>query len=337
MPIILDAFIQNLRGTKSARTTSAYEHTACKLLDYLGDPRRCPTRAEVEQFLARPLLSGEPRAATTYNHELAGVRALARAMTESGEWPSDPCRGIRPRKESRKDPAFLTDGELGRLFEAASADADPISRARNLAIVALLSQLGLRVHEVSALNVSQVDERSDTLLAVHGKGDTKINMPMSREVTAFVLDWIRVRPSWAASTEPGIFVSKKTQTRMSVRSVERLIDNLWSRCNSPKRITPHSLRHTTCTLLVWLGVDISSVGDLARHSSLDTTRRYVGLVGERRRMAVNSLAVTIPRSVLPSAIRSVDPSEITPTRPQLSVVQGSKKDVDEQEEFGDAA
>ncbi len=121
---------------------------------------------------------------------------------------------------------------------------------------------------------------------------------------------------------------------MSVRTVQRLIMTLWSKCNSAKTISPHSLRHTTATLSITLGTDISAVGDLLRHSSLDITRRYIGLVGARRRAAVEKLAVTIPRKVIPTLLdvpRSVNQWEIPWTDRRLRIVEGSKKEIDVQE------
>ena len=309
MATILDKFVKNLQGTRATRTVLAYERTARSFLEFL-DQRSCPTQNDIEQFLARPLVSGSPRAAATRNHELAGIRSLARLMKSTGTWQNNPTKGIRFAKESRKDPTFLFQSELRQLFEAAAETDDAIERSRNIAIIALLSQLGLRVHELVSLNIPQVDTRSNTLLGVHGKGDTRIDMPMSEEVTSILAEWIATRSAWAASVEPALFVTGKTRTRVSVRSVERLVTSLWSKCGSTKRISPHSLRHTTGTLLITLGIDISSVGDLLRHGSLDVTRRYVGLVGARRRVAVQKLAITIPPEVIPrqeGEPRSVQP------------------------------
>jgi integrase/recombinase XerC len=313
MTLRLDEFVRNLRGTRAPRTALAYERTARAFLAALGKRQECPTENDVEQFLARPLESGRPRSAATRNHELASIRALANSLKKQGTWQNDPTNDIPFAKESRKDPTFLMRGELGRLFEAAANDSDNIRRARNLAIIALLSQLGLRVHELAGLNTAQVDVPSRTLLSVHGKGDTRVDLPMSNEVTNIVAGWISAREVWSNSEEPGLFVTSKRGARMSIRSIQRLVTTLWSKCDSAKTITPHSLRHTAATLSITLGTDISAVGDLLRHSSLDITRKYIGLVGARRRAAVEKLAVTIPREVIPmrqGESRSVDRWEI---------------------------
>lgn len=314
----------------------AYERSARAFLAFLGERGDSPSPNDVDRFLASPLVSGRPRSAATRNHELAGIRALAIFMKKQGTWHDDPTNDVPMAKESRKDPTFLLRGELGRLFQVAANDSDSVRRARDLAIIALLSQVGLRVHELVALNTAQVDVPSRTLLGVHGKGDTRIDLPMSDEVTRMLVKWIVVREAWANSEERALFITRKTAARISIRSVQRLVTALWAKCGSAKRITAHSLRHTTATLLITLGTDISAVGDLLRHSSLDITRRYIGLVGERRRSAVEKLAVTIPREIVPSRqceSRSVDRSEIARNIRDMSIPGHPQNSIDVQESF----
>ena len=340
MTIDIQPFVEYIRGIRAPRTASAYERTARAFLIFLGKNQECPTENNVEYFLVRLTVSAQTRAASTRNHELASIRALAKFLKKQGVWKDAPTVDIPFAKESRKDPTFLLRGELGRLFEAAANDANTTRRARNLAIVALLSQLGLRVHELVALNVAQVDIPSRTLLGVCGKGDTRVDLPMSEEVVSIVASWIAARTIWADPGESALFITKKAAGRVSIRSVQRLVTALWSECSSAKTITPHSLRHTAATLSITLGTDISAVGDLLRHSSLDITRKYVGLVGARRRAAVEKLAVTIPREVVPTRLdepRSVDRWEIPWTDRRLKIVEGSEKEIDVQESLHEAA
>lgn len=319
-------FVRHLFGTRAPRTALAYERTARTFLAFVRKSKHTPNRPDVERFLARSTTLGKPHAASTRNHELAAIRSLAAFLTRYGVWQHNPTDGITFAKESRKDPTFLMRDELVRLFEAAASDEDSTRRARNLAIVALLSQLGLRVHELVALNSWQVEIETRTIVGVYGKGDTRFDLPISDEVATILSQWIKIRPEWASDDEPALFITKRHGRRISIRSVQRLVSSLWSKCGGAKRISPHSLRHTTATLSITLGTDISSVGDLLRHSSLDITRRYIGLVGERRRAAVEKLAVTIPRDVLPreqDTSRSVDRSP----RQLLDVCEGVVQDV----------
>jgi hypothetical protein len=85
--------------------------------------------------------------------------------------------------------------------------------------------------------------------------------------------------------------------------VQRLVESLRLATGTKKHFSCHSLRHGTATISLTLGIDISTVAELLRHSNLNTTRRYAHLVDVRRRDAVNRLGATIPPAVLPPSIR----------------------------------
>jgi site-specific recombinase XerD len=338
MTSFLERFADHIRGLRAPRTVIAYRRIAGAFLASLGDSEREPPSSDVERFLGRPRKDGEPRCASTRNQELAALRALASLARTDGRWTQNPTEGLHFAKESRKDPVFLTSAELAKLFAVAASENDQTRRARNIAIVALLSQLGLRVHELVALESAQVDVGSMTLLGVHGKGGTRVDLPMSARVTRLLEAWLLARKSVVGVGEPALFVAGRG-CRLSVRSVQRLIDALWSRCGSPKHATCHSLRHTTATLSITLGTDVAAVGDLLRHGSLDVTRRYIGMVGERRRAAVDRLGATIPASVLtpgessPALAASAGASAVVPVHRPPSQTDP----VDVHDELDDAA
>ncbi len=301
MDSCLDRFQQQLTAIRAPRTVLTYRRVAETFLTFLeGNANAQPTQNDVEQFLARPTATGFRRSIASRNQELAGVRALATFLRKSGTWTLDPTEEIPFLKESRRDPAFLTTGELARLFEVTAREPEEPLRARNLAILALFSQLGLRVHELVRLDFDQADLVSNTLLGVWGKGGTRVDLPLNAKTADILNRWMTARGELVDDAEAALFVnmSGHSRTRLSIRSTQRLIARLWSKCASPKRISCHSLRHTTATLAITLGVDVSGVGDLLRHTSLDVTRRYIHLVGARRREAVDRLAVTIPSSVI---------------------------------------
>ena len=203
---LLNLSVEPALPGRHLRTSERPEH----FLLFLVNAKSALRKIDLEQFLVRRTASGQPRAASTRNHELASIRALGKFLKKRGVWKNDPTVDIPFAKESRKDPTFLMRGELGQLFEAAANEEDTTRRARNLAIVALLSQLGLRVHELVALNVAQVDIPSRTLLGVSGKGDTRVDLPMSEEVASIVYNWISARAAWAALDEPALFITNES-------------------------------------------------------------------------------------------------------------------------------
>ncbi len=311
----LQRFLEHLRGTRAPRTVGSYWRTVQAFARFIGNVESPPTQHDVERFLARPLRCGRARSAATRNQELAAMMALSTFSQKAGDWSSNPTCAIAFAKEPIRDPVFLSAGELRQLFELTGNEADAVIRARDLAIIALLSQAGLRVHELVALNVDQVVLETGTLLAVSGKGGACTEMPMSIETALLLRAWLAERSSMAMRSESALFVSRRGR-RMSIRCVERVIERLRLRMGSQKRFSPHSLRHTMATLGLYFGSDLATVGELLRHSSLDTTRRYVHLLDERRREAVARLAKTIPLSVLP-AIPMASHDRMEPLRPEL--------------------
>jgi integrase/recombinase XerC len=201
-------------------------------------------------------------------------------------------------REPLHDPAVLTAGEVRRLFLAAYEDARDERRPATLAVLAVLSQLGLRVHELVALDLAQLDLASGTLVAVRGKSATVHDMPLNEQTIALLKEWLTIRIGLAPATEPALFVSSQG-TRLSVRAVQRLLVRLRRLVGTAKHVTPHTLRHTAATLALTFGADLSTVADLLRHTDLNTTRRYLHLVDERRREAVRRLGAAIPEAILP--------------------------------------
>ncbi len=294
----LPAFTRHLASRRSPRTVATYAAIIAAFADAVGD-LDLPTRADVEGFLARPRADGRPRAPSTKNQELAALRAFAKFAQRDLGWTVNPTDGIPFARETPRDPPVLSVFELRRLFTTAAEVARPGERARDLAILAVLGQAGLRVHELVALDVEQIDLASATLVGVRGKGGTVADLPLNAPTIALLTAWLGERANLAATEEPALFLSAR-QTRLSVRSVQHLLVRLRAAMGTAKKITPHTLRHTTATLALTMGADLSTVADLLRHADLNVTRRYLHLVDERRREAVRRLALGIPEGLVPS-------------------------------------
>jgi integrase/recombinase XerC len=218
--------------------------------------------------------------------------------------------------------------ELHRLFIAAVEEPLPAMRARNVALLAMLSQAGLRVHEAVALNVEQADVTQEILVAVRGKGGTCTNIPLSPEVSVILARWLSLRVGIARFSEESLFVSRLGR-RLSIRSVERLVEKLRRRAGITKAASCHALRHSTATLSLELGTDLATISEYLRHASIVTTQRYLHNLDGRLREAARRLARTIPRSVL------TEPAP--PNTKPVRVVDFRKNQIDDQYDWDDAA
>lgn len=294
----LDLFARHLAaGNRAARTVKTYCAVIASLETVVAQCSLPPSRAQIEAFLARPRLDGTRRAATARNLEFAALRAYASFAQQELGWQTNPTVGIPFVREALRDPAVLTARELAELFEATARTPAPQDRARHLAMLAVLSQAGLRVHEAVGLDLAQVDLPSATLLGVKGKGGTVHDVPLNAPAVALLGAWLLLRR--AAPGERALFVSRRG-TRLSIRAVEALLQRLRGTLQTAKKITPHTLRHTAATLTLTAGTDLATVAELLRHSDLNTTRRYLHLVDTRRREAVRRLEGTVPASILPN-------------------------------------
>lgn len=292
----LDAFVRALLSDHHApRTATTYGVILTSLFSFRGGNTELLTTAEVQAFLARPRRDGSRRAASARNLDLAAIRSFVAFARRHLGWMTDPTEGIPFVREAPRDPAVLTATEIGRFFEVTAGSSRAPVRSRNLALVAVLSQVGLRVHEAVGLDLQQVDLEGATLVAVRGKGGTVHDLPLNRPAVTLLRAWIDERGE--CPRETALFLSARG-TRLSIRAVESMIARIRKEMGSTKHITPHTMRHTAATLTLSLGTDLSTVAELLRHSDINTTRRYLHLVDTRRREAVRRLEGTVPISLL---------------------------------------
>ncbi len=299
MTDLVTGFRNHLVGRRRAvRTVATYAGIATSFLATGTDEPF--TLNQVETFLGRSRQNGARRASTTYNQELAALRALATYAVREQYWPTNPTIDIPFVREAQYDPVVLTVDELHRLFHAVATSEPARERVQLLAIIGLLSQTALRVHELVALDVAQVDLVTQTLVGVHGKGGTVHSVPLSDPATLLLTSWLEVRADRVAPTETALFVSVQ-QRRLAIRTVEQWFVDLRQATGLVAKITPHTLRHSAATLALALNIDLPTVQRLLRHADIRTTTRYIHLGDAHRRRAVQRLAVAIPPDVLSHA------------------------------------
>lgn len=278
---------------RSPRTAKTYGKIVLAFLDHVDVIKLDSiTRGAIDAFLWRVRASGVKPSASTLNQELAALRVFSKFLVEHGE-RALPVADIPFEREAPRDPAVMTAGEVRRFFEEVAKECDLTRRARDLALLAVLTQLGLRVHEAVGLRVDQVEFESATLLAIRGKGGTVHDLPLNVETLTLLANWLERRPELARDAERALFVSRRG-TRLSVRTVERLFEKLRAKIGSSKHITPHTSRHSVATLALSQGTDVVTVSQILRHASINTTMLYLHLIDGERRKAINRLGVIVP-------------------------------------------
>lgn len=241
---------------------------------------------------------GRPRSlpsASTRNGRLAALRAFFRFLVADGRLPRDPSAGVVFAAEPGRSPTFLTDAEFELMRDAVESGTAEHYRRRDIAILVTLWHTGLRLSELLSLDLGKVDFEAERFRQVRRKGGDIIDVHFNAEVTIALRRWLWHRKEYPAAAEnPALFLSDRGN-RLSARAVEDLVGRYARLAGIAKRVTPHTLRHSTATALIRAGVGIEIVAEVLHHASLDTTRGYVHLVGEQVHAAVASLAGSPPR------------------------------------------
>jgi integrase/recombinase XerC len=148
---------------------------------------------------------------------------------------------------------------------------------RDLAILEVLYSCGIRVSELSGLNLSSI-EFDQRLVKVLGKGNKERIVPIGRKALRAIQEYVeatlplRKKVQGEPQDEP-LFINFRGG-RLTTRSIGRVVKKYASQCGLMTEITPHSLRHTFATHLLDGGADLRSVQELLGHVSLSTTQKY---------------------------------------------------------------
>src|SRR5947209_4610358 len=222
----LAEFLRHLALEKnaSAHTVKSYREDLTQAVEFfrgrLGgavEPGRLTTRL-LRAYLA--WLSEQGYAKTTVARRIAAVRSWCRFLCRQGVLTANPADGLRGPRQDKKLPHFLGEADLGRLLEAPPADA-PLG-LRDRAILETLYSAGLRVSELTGLNVEDVDLQSG-LATVRGKGKRERLALLGPQALEALKTWLAARaalPQRGTRQPPAVFLNKNG-SRLTSRSVGR--------------------------------------------------------------------------------------------------------------------
>jgi integrase/recombinase XerC len=270
----------------SAFTVKSYREDLNQAVDFF---RTRPSEKELEpaQLTTRLLraylawLHEQGYAKTTIARRIAAVRSWCRFLCRQGILGANPADGLRGPRRERKLPHFLSEADLVRLLEAPPVDT-PLG-IRDRAILETLYSAGLRAGELTALNVEDVDLDSG-LATVRGKGKRERLALFGPPALAALQRWLAQREAVSprARAQAAIYLNKHG-TRLTTRSVGRLLQKYLAQAGLDPRTSPHTLRHSFATHLLDRGADIRSVQELLGHRSLANTQIYTHVTTHRLR------------------------------------------------------
>jgi integrase/recombinase XerC len=269
-------FLRVERGA-SPHTLKGYREDLIAAADYFADEDGlCPEPASITAVELRGFLSALHEAGyakTSIARKLASLRSFYKYGQREGWASSNPARALRNPRKGRTLPHFLTNEEIGKLLSAPPAGT-PMG-LRDRAILETTYSAGLRVSELVALSDGDVD-LSQGVLRVRGKGRRERLSPLGSYAVRALQAWLKVRtisPREPQGREAPMFTNR-FGTRLTTRSVGRMLEKYLRETGLDRRTSPHTLRHSFATHLLDRGADIRSVQELLGHKSLVTTQIY---------------------------------------------------------------
>lgn len=239
-----------------------------------------PTPATITSVDVREWLRGMDAQVATRNRKLAVVKSYIRYGQDTGALPGDydPLARVKRDKEVDAGPRWLERNEFERVNRVMQLHitGEPTAFKRLLAVrematVMLMRYAGLRVSEVCALEIEdvQLSERKGTVLVRHGKGNKQREVPLHTEARHAIAEWQKVRPLGGGEW---LFTGKRGEA-LQPRGVERRLQEIGRQADV--ELTPHVLRHTFAKELLNSGATLTEVQRLLGHESVETTARYV--------------------------------------------------------------
>jgi len=204
---------------------------------------------------------------------LSSIRGFLKFLRTEG-WIARDIGALVPLPKAKpKLPEFLRVDEIEDLIEA--PDASTVLGRRDRALFELIYGCGLRVSEAVGLNVSDLDF-STGWIKVLGKGSKERMIPLAEAAASAIREMLTDRSSLEATGEDALFINFRG-TRLTTRSVARILTKHLMRIAASHMISPHGLRHSFATHLLANGADLRGIQELLGHSRLSTTQRYTHL------------------------------------------------------------
>lgn len=260
----------------SPHTLEAYRRDLGQLALFVrAEKGEAATAADVDHLLLRRYLAllGKTAKKSSICRKLAAIRSFCKYLLRSGTLARNPAELIATPKKENRLPFHLDIDQVTTLVEAPAADERYVLRDR--AILETLYSCGLRVSELTGLDIGDLD-LSGGMVRVMGKGGKERIVPVGSRAIAAVQEYLAGRGEPAGSGP--LFLNSRGD-RINRRSVARIVDAHVLRIAAFKRISPHVLRHTFATHMLEGGADLRAIQELLGHASLSTTQKYthVGL------------------------------------------------------------
>jgi site-specific recombinase XerD len=269
-----------IEQNRSQKTIANYDHYLTRLIDFAGDIKVSDIDAEMIRkwrlWLNRlGTNTSDELGKSTQNYHLIALRSFLKFCAKR----NIPCMSadkVELARTRRKQVTFLNEEELARIF--AQPDANSINGVRDRAILELLFSSGLRVSELVGLDRDHINLKRREFM-VRGKGQKDRPIFISPEAAKWVEHYLQKRednskPLFVRNSGTKKVDNSGNHSRLTARSVQRIVAKCALLAGITKKVTPHTLRHSFATDLLMNGADIRSVQAMLGHSNIATTQIY---------------------------------------------------------------
>ena len=292
----VNAFLEMLVAERGAasNTVEAYRRDIKNFVTFLKEKTTSDigfdqvTSSQVNQYMMH--LSLEGLKSTTLSRHLSCLRQFYQFLV-SENWSShNPTTTIDTPRPQRNLPKILSEEEVIKLLEIASAQTDP-EGCRLYAMLETLYASGLRVSELISLPFTAVHP-SKAFLLIKGKGGKERLVPLSDPALNALKTYLTVRPSFLVRSglkgQKWLFPSNSKEGHLTRQRFGQLLKELAKAADlDPDKLSPHVIRHAFATHLLTHGADLLAIQKLLGHADLSTTQIYTHVVTDHLKSLVN--------------------------------------------------
>jgi integrase/recombinase XerC len=291
---LLEQFFEHLRYERnvSEHTLRNYASDLEQFYNYIAPPdaatgaRREVDVKQIDHITIREWLSSlhtAQKKKTSVARKLAALRTFFQFLVREGVVELNPAKLVATPRLEKKLPNHLSVEDAIRFIETPDTETDLGKRDR--AILEFLYATGVRVSELTKLNLKDIDFK-EKLVRVTGKRRKQRVLPFGDPALHAILNYLSVRNLFLHNAPPeerdeqALFLNYQG-TRITTRSVGRMVDKYIQICAGIHNISPHSLRHSFATHLLDSGADLRDIQELLGHARLSTTQIYTHVSMEK--------------------------------------------------------
>jgi integrase/recombinase XerC len=274
---LLKNFINQLRyeARASDYTVSSYQRDLRRLTEYCREKNIDDWR-DIKQHDIRTHIAARHRKginSKSLQRELSAIRSFYNFLLKNAQVEINPAQQVKAPKQARKLPKTLDVDQITGLLEA---QPDSLLEIRDQAMFELFYSSGLRLSELAALSLPDLDLTDRSLLVKSGKGGKSRLLPIGSKAVTAIKNWLSERMKCATLATDAVFTTLKGQ-RLGRRSIELRLSAWCKKKGVPEHVYPHMLRHSFASHLLESSQDLRAVQELLGHSNISTTQIYTHL------------------------------------------------------------